>query len=498
MDKAYDKWTKREVFAKDLTIRDKDMYRFRCLACDEYLTLSAVDSKKQISHFRHRYGNNDKDCEYYINHIMNSKDKKYYLSDSENNKKTDIFFNNKKNIFEFGLFFYYEDIEELYNNDSIITIEQGSGKLFNKVPITKISLISNSFTYFELEDPFKNLKIFIDDKLTNIVKSIQNNNILFFKLKSNNHFKLLSNTDNLYIDTEYIVMSKIFNKIRKLSSLISNESDLKINQIQTSDDTFFWTNLTFGTKNSNIDIFLNSNGYNLQKSESIEIIWPPLYESNEGLVSMFDSLFLNSTFELEKDRNINTSFEIIKSFKKEIYKLEFTDPLLIGKDNIDLKIFKDKFDDQKDKFDDQKDNTKNFKSQQARSCKVLESNSVFKDSTDKYGNLLLGDYDYYLLNHSGIRRLYPGEIVRLQKNEKILGYEKRFKRKEILPILKKELSMEDKILDAIRFYPKLEVYKNNEFEDYSSNEFLKEYLKSCQEKGQINSVVKTYLEKGSL
>ena len=69
MDKAYDKWTKREVFAKDLTIRDKDMYRFRCLACDEYLTLSAVDSKKQISHFRHRYGNNDKDCEYYINHI---------------------------------------------------------------------------------------------------------------------------------------------------------------------------------------------------------------------------------------------------------------------------------------------------------------------------------------------------------------------------------------------------------------------------------------------
>lgn len=491
MDIAFDKKINDKVFAKDLTIRDKDMYRYKCLACDEYLTLSAVDSKKQSPHFRHRNGNNDKDCDYYLNNLISFVNRKYYLSDSENNKKTDIFFNNKKNIFEFGLFFYYEDIEELYNNDSIITIEQGSGKLFNKVPITKISLIRNSFTYFEMKNPFEDLEIFIDDKLTNIVKSIQNNNLLFFKLKSNNHFKLLSNTDNLYIDTEYIVMSKIFNKIRKLSSLISNESDLKINQIQTSDDTFFWTNLTFGTKNSNIDIFLNSNGYNLQKNESIEIIWPPLYKSNEELVSMFDSLFLNSSFELEKDRNTNTSFEIIKSFKKEIYKLEFTDPLLIGKANIDLKIFKDK-------FDDQKDNTKNFKSQQARSCKVLESNSVFKDSTDKYGNLLLGDYDYYLLNHSGIRRLYPGEIVRLQKNEKILGYEKRFKRKEILPILKKELSIEDKILDAIRFYPKLEVYKNNEFEDYSSNEFLKEYLKSCQEKGQINSVVKTYLEKGSL
>lgn len=491
MDRAFDKRTNGEVFAKDLTIRDNDMYRYKCLACDEYLTLSAVDSKKQSPHFRHRNGNNDKDCKYYLNNLISSVNRKYYLSDSENNKKTDIFFNNKKNIFEFGLFFYYDEIEELYNNDSIITIEQSSGKLFNKVPITKISLISNSFTYFKLEDPFKNLKIFIDDKLTNVVKSIQNNNLLFFKLKSNNHFKLLSNTDNLYTDTEYIVMSKIFNKIRKLSNLVSNESNLKINQIQASDDTFFWTNLTFGTKNSNIDIFLNSNGYNLQKSESINIIWPPLYQSNEELVSMFDSLFLNSSFELEKDRNTNTSFEIIKSFNKEIYKFEITDPLLIGKDNIDLKIFKDK-------LDDLKDETKIVETLQARSYKVLESSSIFKDEYDKYGNLLLRNYDYYLLNYSGIRKIYPGETIKLRKNEKILGYEKRFKRIEIQPILKKELSIEEKILDMLRFYPKLESYTNNEFQDYSSNEFLKEYLKVCQEKGKINSLIKLYLQKGLL
>lgn len=491
MDRAFDKRINDKVFAKDLTIRDKDMYRYKCLACDEYLTLSAVDSKKQSPHFRHRNGNNDKDCDYYLNNLISFVNRKYYLSDSENNKKTDIFFNNKKNIFEFGLFFYYEDIEELYNNDSIITIKQGSGKLFNKVPITKIPLISNSFTYFKLEDPFKNLKIFIDDKLTYVVKSIQNNNLLFFKLKSNNHFKLLSNTDNLYIDTEYIVMSKIFNKIRKLSNLVSNESNLKINQIQTSDDTFFWTNLTFGTKNSNIDIFLNSNGYNLQKSESINIIWPPLYQSNEELVSMFDSLFLNSSFELEKDRNTNASFEIIKSFNKEIYKFEITDPLLIGKDNIDLKIFKDK-------FDDLKDETKIVETLQARSCKVLESSSIFKDEYDKYGNLLLRNYDYYLLNYSGIRKIYPGETIKLRKNEKILGYEKRFKRIEIQPILKKELSLEEKILDMLRFYPKLESYTNNEFQDYSSNEFLKEYLKVCQKKGKINSLIKLYLQKGLL
>lgn len=492
MDKAYDKRTKREVFAKDLTIRDKDMYRFKCLACDEYLTLSAVGSKKQSPHFRHKNGNNDKDCDYYIKfYQINSGSGKYYLPDSENNKKSYIFFNSKKNNFEFGLFFYYDEIEELYNNDSKITIEQDSAKIYNKVPITKVPLVRNSFTYFKMKNPFKDLKIFIDDKLTNVVKKIENKNLLFFQVKSNNLSKLISNTDNLYLDTEYIAMSKKRKKIKKLINLVSNDGNLKINELETSGETFFWTNLKFEIINSNIDIFLDSNGYNLKKSESIDIIWPPLYESNEELISMFDNLFLNSSFKLEKDKNTNASFEIIKSFKKEIYKLEITDPILIGKDNIDLKIFKDK-------YDDQKDDTKTFKSLQARSCKILESDSVFKESIDNYGNLLLRDYDYYLLNNCGIRRLYPGETVILKKNEKILGYEKRFKRIEILPILEKELSMEDKILDAIRFYPKLEAYTNNEFKDYSANEFLKEYLKVCQKNGQINSVVKSYLEKGLL
>ncbi len=492
MDKAYDKRTKREVFAKDLTIRDKDMYRFKCLACDEYLTLSAVGSKKQSPHFRHKNGNNDKDCDYYIKfYQINSGSGKYYLPDSENNKKSYIFFNSKKNNFEFGLFFYYDEIEELYNNDSKITIEQDSAKIYNKVPITKVPLVRNSFTYFKMKNPFKDLKIFIDDKLTNVVKKIENKNLLFFQVKSNNLSKLISNTDNLYLDTEYIAMSKKRKKIKKLINLVSNDGNLKINELETSGETFFWTNLKFEIINSNIDIFLDSNGYNLKKSESIDIIWPPLYESNEELISMFDNLFLNSSFKLEKDKNTNASFEIIKSFKKEIYKLEITDPILIGKDNIDLKIFKDK-------YDDQKDDTKTFKNLQARSCKILESDSVFKESIDNYGNLLLRDYDYYLLNYCGIRRLYPGETVILKKNEKILGYEKRFKRIEILPDLKKELSMEDKILDAIRFYPKLGAYTNNEFKDYSANEFLKEYLKVCQENGQINSVVKSYLEKGLL
>lgn len=96
MDIAFDKKINDKVFAKDLTIRDKDMYRYKCLACDEYLTLSAVDSKKQSPHFRHRNGNNDKDCDYYLNNLISFVNRKYYLSDSENNKKTDIFFNNKK------------------------------------------------------------------------------------------------------------------------------------------------------------------------------------------------------------------------------------------------------------------------------------------------------------------------------------------------------------------------------------------------------------------
>lgn len=216
------------------------MYRFKCLACDEYLTLSAVGSKKQSPHFRHKNGNNDKDCDYYIKfYQINSGSGKYYLPDSENNKKSYIFFNSKINNFEFGLFFYYDEIEELYNNNSIITIEQDSAKIYNKVPITKVPLVRNSFTYFKMKNPFKDLKIFIDDKLTNVVKKIDNKNLLFFQVKSNNLSKLISNTDNLYLDTEYIAMSKKRKKIKKLINLVSNYSNLKINELETSGETFF-------------------------------------------------------------------------------------------------------------------------------------------------------------------------------------------------------------------------------------------------------------------
>ena len=45
---------------------DNEAFRYECLCCGEDVYLAAQDSKYMATHFRHRSGNNDKDCELYL------------------------------------------------------------------------------------------------------------------------------------------------------------------------------------------------------------------------------------------------------------------------------------------------------------------------------------------------------------------------------------------------------------------------------------------------
>lgn len=45
---------------------DNEAFRYECLCCGEEVFLAAQDSIYKATHFRHRSGNNDKDCELYL------------------------------------------------------------------------------------------------------------------------------------------------------------------------------------------------------------------------------------------------------------------------------------------------------------------------------------------------------------------------------------------------------------------------------------------------
>ena len=45
---------------------DNEAFRYECLCCGEEVFLAAQDSIYKATHFRHRSGNNDKECELYL------------------------------------------------------------------------------------------------------------------------------------------------------------------------------------------------------------------------------------------------------------------------------------------------------------------------------------------------------------------------------------------------------------------------------------------------
>ena len=67
MLKAYDTLLETSVSADTAAANsDNEAFRYECLFCGEEVFLAAQDSAYKATHFRHRSGNNDKECELYL------------------------------------------------------------------------------------------------------------------------------------------------------------------------------------------------------------------------------------------------------------------------------------------------------------------------------------------------------------------------------------------------------------------------------------------------
>lgn len=67
MLKAFDALLQTEVSANIAAANsDNEAFRYECLCCGEEAFLAAQDSTYKATHFRHRSGNNDKECELYL------------------------------------------------------------------------------------------------------------------------------------------------------------------------------------------------------------------------------------------------------------------------------------------------------------------------------------------------------------------------------------------------------------------------------------------------
>lgn len=115
MDKAYDSILYCVVdarsLAKNVLYKDSNYFRYRCLCCGEDVYLAAANSTIQIPHFRHRKGNNDKECEVYLGQV--GAIEKYLSARNRSRDHVSFLFNTDRKIFEFGFVFQSEELDEL-------------------------------------------------------------------------------------------------------------------------------------------------------------------------------------------------------------------------------------------------------------------------------------------------------------------------------------------------------------------------------------------------
>lgn len=489
MDIAYDKKRKCDVMACDLKEEDRGSFRYQCKYCGEDLILVLPKRRGYSKYFKHKDGNNDKECkEYYKTLEVNSK---YILRESENNSRIELFFNGLNKNFYIGILLYSEELDDLKEKNSYLTIMNGSKKIIDNFTINQAGLIRDSFTYFRLNSIFENNYIKIGKKSYNFSLFNKNKNLSFFRMSFDSNyakyaFMESSDVTNLYIGTYYFVVSRDKNSIKNLLDAASYNKR-EISEFTHVGSKFYFTKIIFKEVNLKIEKILNKSEYRLLNREYIDVIWPPVYVSDNTLVSNSDDVYLYSSFRLKEYENTNSKVSLIN--KSNLYRLYNNDTILIGKRNVDIKIVKDK--ELKNRPE-----IKDVIKKEAKYIKISESSHNINNNldNDRDGNLVLKDYDYYLFDYSGCRKLQPGEKLVLYNDSKIVGYENRHKRVEITSLKEMVPTEEDKVLDALRYYPKEEHFIENDFKRCKLSPFMKNYLKDCKEKGQINSAVKKYIK----
>ena len=101
------------------TNSDNEAFRYECLCCGEEVYLAAQGSIYKATHFRHRSGNNDKECELYLGQFGTIS-----LPNNRRNKqeRVEFYYNNNTKCFVVSFNFTEEEISEFEKAGALLEI----------------------------------------------------------------------------------------------------------------------------------------------------------------------------------------------------------------------------------------------------------------------------------------------------------------------------------------------------------------------------------------
>lgn len=477
MDKAFDVILQSKidaaVVAKTSYYTTGDRFRYQCLCCGEEVYLAAAGSNERSPHFRHRKGNNDKDCEQYLGQFGAVE---HYVSIRKNKPEhIEFYFNKERMTYEVGVAFSAEELRDYEQNKYNLAI---SAKIcaepFLSVPVNKTVFAPSENRYFTLSVYSNNYYVCFgaNKKVYSYLDVIKRDGRLnIFKVRLQDKRAKCHRTDLLYTETTYIAISEDENIIRELKGFD--------NSVFVEDQFNFYTSgidfygITFSIKYADyfLKLFFQKSGYRIEQSESFDILWPPVFTIDSDYVCTEDKIYISSSFELISNGNTDIDESLIHKVNENLLEISINDSNIIYEKNIDVSIKKS----------------------------IMQSgDSIYVEPETIYmSKYIVSDiYTYFLFDSDGCTRLIAGTTIYLSEKDKIIGYKNGHIKEIILGYPLEEESPEKVIFDILKYHPQSEKYVLDELIDVTPSEAAMSYLESCYRSGRINTVVKHYIEEG--
>ncbi len=475
MRKAFDNFLDSEVYAELAAKVDRagsnEPYRYECSNCGEEVCLVLF----KTPYFRHRSGNNNIDCEYYIGQHesinTNENDRK------SKNERAEFYFDNNINIFYLGLRFNNTEIED-YEKHSIYFELRAN---YNEEPFYKIKIDRNKFSPDDLFmisiNKFSNnyflSNTFSKKKRKYEVFKNDKNAPTFFKILGNDcKFKAkLVRSSTLYTNVLYFAVYQNSNvNDKKLPDGIAID---KCFEFETMNKKFFGQILSIKEKNNSVESYLSSYGYHLETSEVLTVMWPPSSIKDEQVYINTDYIFLYLTFDLQAHGNINVNARNIKKISEKISKVDINSKTKVHNKNTDL-VFEKYI---------QKNNN-------------YDKLSIKKETKDIFK--VTDDNGFFFFNRFGVSPLKKGMMIYLTPRAKIRHYISGYLDYYIEPFKHTEFTGEPLIKEILAYYKRMEPFYWKDFDLNEISNTAFQYLKKCEKDGLINSVIKRFIKEGRI
>lgn len=476
MDKAFDSILCSEIdaitLAKNAVHKGSGYFRYQCLCCGEEVYLAAADSTTKAPHFRHRRGNNDTECERYLGQPEALE--KSISERKRNQEQVYFFFNNDRKTVEIGIAFHVDELEGLKIQQALLELKSKyTERAFLTVPVSEASFIPDTMKYFTINEYSQNYYLSIAGKVYSFDNIIERKGkITFFRSRIQDERAKKVFSDRLYTGTSYIAICEEESCIAKLVSNINVECANGLFKFATMGKSFLGAEITITRSDYDLNLMLLEQNLHIETAETLSVLWPPVFSVNAEYLCEGDKVYVNSSFPLIQQDNTN-AFCNTDDLPEGITQITLEERAVIFEKNIELSLLKI----------------------EADQCEFTQY-EIESICSSKWETM--EDMDYYLFDQDGCRKLSVGESVYLTEQDRIVGYRNGRVQKVVSSNKKNVLTAQQIIEDIQKYHPQSENYNSDDFSDLYASELVISYLEECHRNGNINTVVKKYIEEGLL